>query len=95
MLQLAMVLVVSLWNWKSPWPISWWSVFWMVNAVAIPCVIAFATLIWFSIGGIRDMRDFFRALRTMKRDASDDGRVEDALETRSRDARVASVPSAR
>jgi SSS family solute:Na+ symporter len=73
--QLVMTLTVALWNWQARWPISWWSVFWYVNAVALPFFIAFATFVWFTIGGIADMRDFFRTLRTMTRDSRDDGRV--------------------
>lgn len=61
--------------WAAPWPIEWWAHYWMVTGIALPCVIAFATLIWFGIGGVRDLRDFFIALRTHKRDALDDGRV--------------------
>jgi len=41
----------------------------------LPFVIALLTLVWFTIGGVRDMRDFFSALKTTTRDASDDGRV--------------------
>jgi hypothetical protein len=43
-----------------------------------------ATLVWFSIGGIRDIKDFFLALRTMSRDSHDDGRVDESriVETR-------------
>jgi hypothetical protein len=33
------------------------------------------TLVWFTIGGLIDLRAFFHALKTMKRDARDDGRV--------------------
>jgi hypothetical protein len=33
------------------------------------------TLIWFGIGGFIDMKDFFRDLKLMTRDARDDGRV--------------------
>jgi hypothetical protein len=47
----------------------------MITGIAVPCVIAFATLIWFGIGGMRDLRDFFIALKTHTRDARDDGRV--------------------
>ncbi len=36
------------------------------------CVI---TLFWFGIGGILDIRSFFRILSSAKRDASDDGTV--------------------
>jgi hypothetical protein len=48
----------------------------MITGIAVPCIIAFGTLIWFGIGGVRDIRAFFIALRTMKRDVADDGRVE-------------------
>ena len=41
----------------------------------MPFLVGLATTIWFTIGGVRDLRDFFRALRLLKRDASDDGRV--------------------
>jgi hypothetical protein len=48
-----------------------------VTAIAFPVIIALATLVWFSIGGIKDTIEFFAALRTMKRNSSDDGRVEE------------------
>jgi SSS family solute:Na+ symporter len=58
-----------------PWPIAWWARYWMITTIAIPLVIAVVTLAWFGWGGVRDLRAFFVALRTMKRDARDDGRV--------------------
>jgi solute:Na+ symporter, SSS family len=79
MLLLAVNVVVSIWNlvfWQ--WPIEWWSRYWLVTAVGFPFLIALATLVWFGIGGLRDMVAFFSALRTMKRDATDDGRVDAA-----------------
>jgi SSS family solute:Na+ symporter len=76
LLLLAINLVVTVWNLSfERWTIDWWAHYWMIFGIGLPCVLALATLIWFSIGGIRDMIDFFRALRTMKRDARDDGRV--------------------
>ncbi|MDB5327401.1 MAG: sodium:proline symporter [Phycisphaerales bacterium] len=68
-------LVVSVWNHFQHWPTAWWSAYWMTTAIALPMVIAIVTLLWFGIGGLIDMRDFFRALRVMGRDAEDDGRV--------------------
>ena len=47
----------------------------MITSIVLPIVIAVGTLIWFGIGGMRDLRDFFAALRTLKRDAHDDGHV--------------------
>jgi hypothetical protein len=49
----------------------------MITSIVLPVVIAIGTLIWFGIGGMRDLRDFFAALRTLKRDARDDGQVVD------------------
>jgi hypothetical protein len=57
------------------WTIAGWSRFWFIFGVIVPFGIGAATFIWFSIGGFIDTRDFFRALRTLKRDARDDGRV--------------------
>jgi solute:Na+ symporter, SSS family len=80
MLLLAVNVVISIWNvFFHDWPVSWWSNYWIVTAIGFPFAIALGTLVWFTIGGIIDMRDFFRALRTMKRDVRDDGRVEDAM----------------
>jgi len=58
------------------WSADAWATYWLVTAVALPCVIALVTLIWFGIGGLRDMREFYRTLSTMKRDSRDDGRVD-------------------
>ena len=77
MFLLAVNLVVTVWNLAFyRWPIEWWSHYWMIFSVALPFVIAVATLVWFGIGGMSDIIAFFRALRTMKRDATDDGRVQ-------------------
>ena len=76
MLLLVVNVIVTAWNLLfQDWPITWWSKYWLVTAVGFPFLIALATLIWFGIGGVRDMVDFFAALRTQARDASDDGRV--------------------
>jgi hypothetical protein len=48
----------------------------MITGIALPFVIALVTLVWFGIGGILDIRAFFRDLSAMKRDDADDGRVE-------------------
>jgi SSS family solute:Na+ symporter len=73
----AINLTICTWHFVvHPWPVAWWAHYWMITGIALPCVIAVGTLIWFGIGGVRDIRDFFVALRTMKRDVHDDGRVE-------------------
>jgi SSS family solute:Na+ symporter len=76
MLLLVVNVVVSVWNLVFyQWPIEWWSKYWLITAVGFPFLIAMVTLVWFGIGGIRDMIQFFAALRTMARDETDDGRV--------------------
>ena len=47
----------------------------MVTAIAFPFIIALATLVWFGIGGVKDIIAFFHDLKTMARDSRDDGRV--------------------
>jgi SSS family solute:Na+ symporter len=76
MLLVGVNLVACVWNLAyEPWPVAWWAHYWMITGIALPCVIAVGTLVWFGIGGVRDIRDFFVALRTLNRDAHDDGRV--------------------
>ncbi|HTR99640.1 MAG TPA: sodium:solute symporter, partial [Bacteroidota bacterium] len=49
---------------------SFWRTFIMINIVVSALVI-----LWFAIGGTRDLRDMLRRLRTMVRDHTDDGSV--------------------
>ena len=78
MLLLVVNLLVSAWHLFYDWPVSWWAHYWVIAGIALPFVIAVATLIWFGIGGLRDIVIFFQSLRTMTRDVTDDGRVPDA-----------------
>lgn len=76
MFLLVVNVVVSIWNLVFfSWPITWWSKYWLVAGVGFPFVIALGTLVWFGIGGVKDIIVFFATLRTIARDASDDGRV--------------------
>jgi hypothetical protein len=69
-------LTVTVWNTMfHPWSNQAWATYWLILSIIVPGIIALVTLFWFTIGGVRDMRSFFIALRTMKRDARDDGRV--------------------
>ncbi len=61
-----------LWHW---WPARWWANYWLILAILLPFGVSLVTLIWFTFGGIRDMRLFFTALRDVRRDSRDDGRV--------------------
>ena len=51
-----------------------WMVFWKYYVIIYACVSAIV-LIWFTIGGVIDMKSMFKQLASMKRDDSDDGFV--------------------
>jgi SSS family solute:Na+ symporter len=67
--------VGTVWNWIAPWPVSWWSWYWHIQGVLLPLIIGIVTTIWFTWGGIHDLKKMFRSLRTVNRDALDDGTV--------------------
>src|SRR5438045_6550650 len=76
LLLVAINVVVAAWNLGiGHWPMAWWSRYWLIFGIGAPLLIGFATFIWFAIGGVRDTILFFRTLRHLKRDATDDGRV--------------------
>jgi SSS family solute:Na+ symporter len=51
-----------------------WASFWKIYALVMVSVSAFVA-IWLTVGGIREMKTLFVMLKTMKRDADDDGTV--------------------
>jgi SSS family solute:Na+ symporter len=57
------------------WAAYWHGWTWFVLACGV------AVTIWFTIGGIRDLRDMFRRLRTYRENPLDDGRVEQSTQT--------------
>lgn len=57
------------------WSPAAWANYWLVVGIVVPIIVGVVTLVWFGIGGIADLRAFFIALKTLKRDATDDGRV--------------------
>ena len=77
-------IVVTVWNlvWPDVWTHDWWSHYWMIFGLGLPFLVAVVTLAWFTVGGTRDIVELFAALRTMRRDATDDGRVEQSEQPR-------------
>ena len=51
-----------------------WLAFWKVYCAVMMCL-TIVIAIWLAIGGTRDLRDLFRMLKTVRRDARDDGTV--------------------
>lgn len=52
-----------------------WINYYFVNIVAIPAVLSIPATIWFTVGGIHDVKALFHSLATAHRDVTDDGRV--------------------
>lgn len=75
MLWFGIFVVGSLWNLHAPWPVSIWSRFWHIAAVGLPVFISLVTAIWFTWGGLHDMRALFRHLRLQQINHLDDGTV--------------------
>ena len=51
-----------------------WMKFWYVY-LTIFVVAAIFVVVWFTLGGLKDIKFMFNRLRTMERDENDDGRV--------------------
>ena len=69
-----------IWNHFHPWPIEWWSKYFVIRYFIIPCIVACVTTVWFGIGGIFGLRQLFRDLKARKTvNILDDGRVEGSM----------------
>lgn len=71
----AVMAIGTVWNLASPWPIAWWSSFWHIAGVGIPAFMALVMAVWLTWGGVLDIRDLFRRLKTQSVDGLDDGTV--------------------
>lgn len=74
-LWLVVFVVGTIWNLIAPWPISVWSQFWFFVGIGVPTFFAFSTAIWFTWGGIRDMRVFFKRIKEERVNPLDNGMV--------------------
>ena len=54
----------------------WWASYWLILAIVIPFAVSIVTGVWFTIGGFRDIGEFFAALKRIGRSSLDDGRVD-------------------
>ena len=63
------------WNVIAPWPTSAWSSYWHVAGIGIPILLSCITAVWFTWGGLRDIRRLFHNLRAQKINHLDDGTV--------------------
>jgi SSS family solute:Na+ symporter len=70
----AVFVIGTIWNLTSDVSDEAWMTYWYVF-VTVRIVAAAMVVIWFAIGGVRDIRRMFARLKTMDRDESDDGTV--------------------
>lgn len=74
-LWLAVLVAGTVWNMVAPWSLAVWSTFWHVVGIGVPIFFAVVTAVWFTWGGLRDMRSLFRQLKLEKVNHLDDGTV--------------------
>jgi len=68
-------LLVVVWNSFSPWPVHWWGNYYFITYLVVTPIIGLITTVWFTWGGIRDIRQLFRDLAKRVVNPLDDGRV--------------------
>lgn len=61
--------------WIKPWSNGAWLGFWHVTVIGLPVLITVVTGLWFTWGGIHDIRALFRSLKTYQIDDTDNGTV--------------------
>ncbi len=67
--------VVTIWNIWRPWPEQWWVDFFHATSVVLPFAIGVIVTVWFTWGGLRDLRRLFQRLETVRENPLDDGTV--------------------
>jgi SSS family solute:Na+ symporter len=71
----AIFLLMLIWNLISPWSNESWVSYNHFTGITLPVFFAVVTGVWFTWGGLKDMRDLFRRLKLQKINALDDGTV--------------------
>lgn len=86
LLWLFIMLTGSLWNvvgqagwvpWIKPWSNEVWLSYWHVTSIGLAILMTVVTSLWFTWGGVRDIRALFRSLEGYKVDDSDNGTVKE------------------
>lgn len=69
-------IAIAVFNVFYRWPVEWWSIKFFVVGLIVPGIIAFITAVWFTWGGIVDMRRLFIDLNNEKdRNPEDNGQI--------------------
>lgn len=73
----------SLLYWYHPWSLKAWGDFWFYAGVLLPFIITAVSMVWFTWGGISDLKALINRLNVLARNPLDDGTVtSDPGETR-------------
>jgi len=67
---------VVIWNAVSPWPMEWWSGYFLIVLLLVPAIAIAITTVWFGIGGVWGLFDLHRCLRQRVANPLDNGMVE-------------------
>jgi solute:Na+ symporter, SSS family len=76
-LYLLAVVVMTLWHVLYGTTDNIWLAFWQ-GFVWLNLVLTVVVIVWFAVGGLRDMKDLFSSLASTRRDARDDGVVDES-----------------
>jgi SSS family solute:Na+ symporter len=68
-------IVITVWNLAAPWHTDSWSNYYHFTGFCLPIFFAVVTGIWFTWGGLRDMKALFRRLKQQKTNPLDNGMV--------------------
>ncbi|MFA6959722.1 MAG: sodium:proline symporter [Opitutaceae bacterium] len=80
----SVMLVGTAWNligfagwvsWIKPWSNTTWLSYWHVTSIGLPMLMTVVTGLWFTWGGVHDIRALFRSLKTYEIDDTDNGTV--------------------
>ncbi len=64
-----------IWNAFCKWPKEWWATYFWFTSIFMSCLVGIVSTVWFTIGGIVDLRRLFRDLATKKDNFLDNGMV--------------------
>lgn len=71
----SILVVGTIWNLIAPWPVHVWSTYWHIAGIGVPIFMACVAAVWFTWGGMRDIKSLFRQLHKERVNHLDDGTV--------------------
>ncbi len=74
-------IIVLFWHWISPRDTEWWGKYFLIVSLIVPGIVAAISTVWFTIGGIKDLKQMFRDLRKRFDNPLDNGSVSGHIST--------------